>query len=354
MSAARQIADKGGARWSSLLRATAWLLLAAVVATPLLLGEGYRLPGGVGKNYLLTIGIFTGIHAIIAVGLGLLMGYAGQVSLGHAAFYGLGAYSSAILTTKLGLPPLLAMLAGIMLTALIALILGAPTLRLHGHYLAMFTLGLGMIVQIVFNQARGLTGGFGGVRNIPHLGIGSWQFDTKPEFYAVVMLTLGVTLLMAHNLVNSRSGRALRALHESELAAAICGVDVARSKLQVFVISAVLASVAGSLYAHFMRFVSPGPFGFVFSVDLLIMVVVGGAGSIWGPVAGAALFNILSETLGKIGEQVPWVADLDIVLFGVVLVAVVVFLPRGLVTLAARRPGRARGPAIQPEAQAEA
>ncbi len=353
MSAAAQRIEKG-IRWGNLIRVTGWLLLAAAVMTPLLLGEGYRLPGGIGKNYLLTIGIFIGIHAIIAVGLGLLMGYAGQVSLGHAAFYGLGAYTSAILTTKLGVPPVPAMLAGIVLTAVIALLLGTPTLRLHGHYLAMFTLGLGMIVQIVFNQARGLTGGFGGVRNIPHLGIGSWQLDTKPEFYIVVVLVLGLTLLMAHNLVNSRTGRALRALHESELAAAICGVDVARGKLQIFVISAVLASVAGSLYAHFMRFVSPGPFGFVFSVDLLIMVVVGGAASVWGPVAGAALFNILSETLGRIGEHIPWVADLDIVLFGAVLVAVVVFLPRGLVTLAARRRGRVGEAASRPEIQAEA
>ncbi len=351
MSALGQSTNRGR---GNLTRALGWLLLAAIVLAPLLLGEAHRLPGGIGKNYLLTVGIFMGIHAIVAVGLGLLMGYAGQVSLGHAAFYGLGAYTSAILTAKLGVPPVAALLAGIVITGLIAIILGAPTLRLHGHYLAMFTLGLGIIVQIVFNQAHSLTGGFSGVIGIPPLGIGGWQLDTKPEFYSVVILALGVTLLMAHNLVNSRTGRALRALHESELAAAVCGVDVARCKLQVFVISAVLASVAGSLYAHFMRFVSPGPFGFVFSVDLLIMVVVGGAASIWGPVAGAALFTVLAETLAKIGEYVPWVADLDMVLFGAVLVAVIVFLPQGLVTLATRRRDRRGRAPTQSPVQAEA
>ncbi len=328
---------------STIVRTLGWLLLTAAVVTPLLLPESYRLPGGIGKKYLLTIGIFIGIHTIIAIGLGLLMGYAGQVSLGHAAFYGLGAYTTAILTIKAGAPPLAAMVAGIVLTAVVAVLLGAPTLRLHGHYLAMFTLGLGMIVQIIFNQARGLTGGFGGLMGIPPLGIGRWQLDTKPEFYIALIAVVAATLLLANNLVRSRIGRALRALHESELAAALSGVDVARYKLLVFVISAVLASVAGSLYAHFMRFVSPGPFGVVFSVDLLIMVVVGGAASIWGPVAGAALLTILGEVLAKTGEQIPWVADLDVVLFGAVLVAVVVFLPRGLVSLADRLRRHRRG-----------
>ena len=316
-----------GESGSVLFRALGWLVLAVAVVAPL----------AIGSSYLLTIGIFIAIHAIIAIGLGLLMGYAGQVSLGHAAFYGLGAYTTAILTIKAGAPPLAAMVAGIVLTAIVALMLGAPTLRLHGHYLAMFTLGLGIIVQIIFNQARGLTGGFGGLTGIPPLGIGRWQLDTKTEFYIAAIAMVAVTMLLANNLVHSRIGRALRALHESELAAALSGVDVARYKLLVFVISAVLASVAGSLYAHFMHFVSPDPFGVDFSVDLLIMVIAGGTGNIWGPVAGAALLTILGEILAKTGEQIPWVADLDVVLFGAVLVAVVVFLPQGIVTIAARQ-----------------
>jgi branched-chain amino acid transport system permease protein len=151
---------------------------------------------------------------------------------------------------------------------------------------------------------------------------------------------LAATVAVAYNLVNSRPGRALRALHESEEAAAACGVDVARAKLEVFVVSAVLASVAGSLYAHSLGFVSPDPFGFRFSVQLVVMVVVGGATSVWGPVAGAALFTVLSQLLQAAGERVPYVDELDTVLFGAILVLVVVFWQKGLVSL--RLPARLR------------
>ncbi len=312
-----------GKRVTKIIRIVGLVVFAAVVAAPLLLGSAY----------LTTSAVLIGIHAIIAVGLGLLMGYAGQVSLGHAAFYGIGAYCSAILTTRFGLPPLAAMAAGILVTGLIAIVLGAPALRLHGHYLAMFTLGLGIIAQIVFNQARGLTGGFSGIASIPRFSIGRFTADTDAEAYLLVLAVLAMVIIMAYNLVNSRPGRALRALHESEIAASTCGVDVARAKLQVFVLSAVLASVAGSLYAHFITFISPDPFGFGFSVELMVMVVVGGARSVWGPVAGAALFTVLAQFLQKAGERIPYVDALDTVLFGVVLVIVVIFLQRGLVSL---------------------
>jgi len=302
-------------------------LLALVVAAPLLKGSAY----------LSTLGSQIGIHAIIAVGLGLLLGYAGQVSLGHAAFYGLGAYSSAILTTKLGWPPLPAMLAGVAMTGLIAVIVGAPALRLHGHYLAMFTLGLGIIVQIVLEQAEGLTNGFDGITGVPPFHLWVVHFDTDAKSYVLIVAVLAIAVIMAYNLVHSRSGRALRALHESEEAARASGVDVSRAKLEVFVISAMLASVAGSLYAHSLGFVSPDPFGFRFSVQLVVMVIVGGATSVWGPVTGAALFTVLSQVLQKAGERIPYVDDLDTVLFGTILVIVVIFWQKGLVSL--RLPG---------------
>ena len=309
-----------------IVRAVGLVIFVALIATPLLLRSAY----------LTTTGVLIGIHAIIAVGLGLLMGYAGQVSLGHAAFYGMGAYCSAILTTKVGLPPLLGIAAGMAITALIALAVGAPALRLRGHYLAMFTLGLGIIAQIIFNQAKSLTGGFSGIARIPQFSVGGLTMDTDAKAYLVVLGVLAVTIIMARNLVNSRTGRALRALHESEVAAGVCGVDVARAKLEVFVLSAVLASVAGSLYAHFITFISPDPFGFRFSVELLVMVVVGGASNVWGPVAGATLFRVLAQFLQKAGENIPYVAALDTVLFGAVLVVVVIFLQQGLVSLPTR------------------
>ncbi len=308
-----------------LIRILGLVAFAALLAVPLLCSNAY----------LTTTGVFIAIHAIIAVGLGLLMGYAGQISLGHAAFYGLGAYSSAILTTRFGLPPLVAMGAGIVITGLIALLVGAPALRLHGHYLAMFTLGLGIIASIVFNQAAGLTGGFSGIVNIPCFSIGALRFDTDVRAYVLALSVLALTIIMAYNLVNSRTGRALRALRESEVAASVCGIDVARSKLGVFVLSTLPASAAGSLYAHFVTFISPDPFGFRLSVQLLVMVVVGGESSVWGPVAGSALFTMLSQFLVKAGEQFPYLDAVDTMLFGSVLVVVVIFLQKGLVSLPA-------------------
>ncbi len=317
---------------TKVIRAVGLAVFAALIVAPLVLRSAY----------LTTTGVLIGIHAIIAVGLGLLMGYAGQVSLGHAAFYGLGAYCSAILTTKVGLPPLVGIVAGMVITAIIALVVGAPTLRLRGHYLAMFTLGLGMIAQIIFNQAQGLTGGFSGISGIPRFSVGRLVVDTDAEAYILVLVVLAATIIIAHNVVNSRTGRALRALHESEVAASVCGVNVARAKLEVFVLSAVLASVAGSLYAHFITFISPDPFGFRFSVNLLVMVVVGGASSVWGPVAGATLFTVLAQFLQKAGEQVPYLDAVDTMLFGAVLVLVVIFLQQGLVSLPARLRSRRR------------
>ena len=299
------------------------LVLIGIATVPVLLRSGY----------LCSAGMQIGIHAIIAVGLGLLMGYAGQISLGHAAFYGLGAYCTAILTTRLHVPPLPAAIAGMVLTGAIAYAVGSPALRLHGHYLAMFTLGLGIIARIVFEQAESITNGFDGISGIPAFDLWIVRFDSDPEKYGLVVAVLALSVVVARNLVRSRVGRALRALHGSEDAARACGIDVGRAKLEVFVLSAMLASVAGSLYAHAIGFVSPEPFGFHLSVELVVMIVVGGAGSVWGPIAGAALFTVLDQGLQKVGERVPIVASLDTVLFGLVLILVVIFWEKGLVSL---------------------
>lgn len=301
-------------------RVAGWIVLSATALTPLVARSGY----------LSSMGCQIATSAIIVVGLGLLMGYAGQVSLGHAAFFAVGAYSSAILTTKASLHPLLALAAGVAVSALLALVVGTPALRLHGHYLAMFTLGLGIIVQIAIEQGKPLTNGFDGIAGIPALDLGFMRLDSDPRMYAATVVVLAACVLAARNLVDSRPGRALRALHESEEAAAACGVDVARAKLEVFVLSAVMAAVAGSLYAHTIQFVSPEPFGVHFSVQLVVMMVVGGSTSVGGPVAGAALFTIVKQLLQDAGEKVRWVGYLDTVLFGSVLALVVIFCPKGL------------------------
>jgi branched-chain amino acid transport system permease protein len=275
------------------------------------------------NRYYLNLMIFIGINTLLVVGLNLLMGYAGQISLGHAAFFGLGAYTSGILTATYHVPPWPAMVAAVALTAVVAMALGIPVLKLTGYYLAMATLGFGIIVHICFKEFNWLTGGPSGLVGIPALAIGSVIFDEPARYYYLVWFTTLTALAVSVNIVDSRVGRALRAIHDSEAAARASGIYTSRLKIWVFVISAAYASVAGSLYAHFITFISPGSFDFMFSIKLVTMVVVGGMASIWGAVFGAATLTLLPEVLAVFH-------DYDIVIFGLILMVVMIFLPQGL------------------------
>jgi len=275
------------------------------------------------NRYYLNVMIFIGIHTLLVVGLNLLMGYAGQISLGHAAFFGLGAYTSGILTATHQVSPWPAMVAAVALTALVALVVGIPALKLTGYYLAMATLGFGIIVHICFKELNWLTGGPSGLVGIPPLAIGTMILDEPANYYYLVWFTTLAALAVSLNIVDSRVGRALRAIHDSESAARASGIYTARLKIWVFVVSAVYASVAGSLYAHFITFISPGSFDFMFSIKLVTMVVVGGMASIWGAVFGAATLTLLPEVLVVFH-------DYDIVIFGLILMVVMIFLPQGL------------------------
>jgi branched-chain amino acid transport system permease protein len=201
--------------------------------------------------------------------------------------------------------------------------IAVPTLRLKGHYLAMGTLGFGIIVYIVLNEATDLTGGPSGLTGIPKLGVAGSSVASDREFYYAVWGVVLLLFLLAQNLVRSRLGRALRAIHTSETAAAVLGVDTERYKIGVFILSAVYAAVAGALYAHYVTFVSPGSFGFHTSVQLVTMVVLGGMGSLWGAVAGATFLTVLPEALRAI-------EDYDILLYGGLLILCMMFLPGGL------------------------
>jgi len=284
------------------------------------------LPLVVHNNYWLSILVFVAIYTILAVGLNLLMGYAGQISLGHAAFFGIGAYSSAILTTQWHWSPWLALVCGLLLTALVALLIGIPCLRLRGHYLAMATLGFGWIVFIVMKQWSAVTQGTSGIESIPKLAIGTLVFDSDIRHYYLVWGIAILVLVISANLVNSRIGRALRAVHGSEMAAAALGVDIARSKIQVFVLSAVYAALAGSLYAHVVNFINPTTFGFHISVSLVVMVVIGGMASIWGAPLGAASITLLIEWLRNLPFK-----DIDVIAHGLILILVMIFMPGGVV-----------------------
>ena len=275
-------------------------------------------------SYYFTLLNLIGLNVIVVLGLNLLMGYAGQISLGHAAFFGLGAYTSGILTATFKADPLLALLVGLVVSTLVAVIVGIPALKLKGYYLAMATLGFGIIVAIVFQQLDWLTGGPSGLMGIPHFRLAGLQFDTPRAGFFLVWVTVGIILILSLNIVDSRLGRALRAIHDSETAALAMGVDAQRLKLLIFVVSALYASLAGSLLAHTINFIAPSSFGFMFSIKLVTMVVVGGMASIWGSLIGAAVLTVLPELLVVFHEM-------EVVIFGLILMIVMIYLPRGLV-----------------------
>ncbi|MBM4274665.1 MAG: branched-chain amino acid ABC transporter permease [Deltaproteobacteria bacterium] len=292
-----------------------WVLAGVLALMPIFLRNPY------------TLGILNliGLHVIVVLGLNLFIGYAGQISLGHAGFFGLGAYGSAILTTTCGLPPWPAMIITAAGLLVVALIIGVPTLRLHGHYLAMATLGFNYIVHLVLVQWDSVTGGPAGLSGIPSLSVLGWPMNSDLKFHYLVWTFAMVALTLCLNLVRSGLGRGLAALAEDEVAAATLGVDVKRAKIQVFVLSAVFASVAGSLYAHYFGYINPDAFSIFHSLDLVIMVVVGGMGSIWGTLFGAAFITTLPHFLGVFETYVD-------IIHGLILVVILLFLPQGFIT----------------------
>ena len=275
------------------------------------------------SDYYLSIMILVGINAITVMGLSLLMGYAGQISLGHAAFVGIGAYCSGVLTVKFGFSIFIAFFCGLFLSAIMAMAIAIPTLKLKGHYLAVATLGFGEIIYIVFNELLGITGGPSGLSGIPSIHFFSYSFKGGVRYFYLVWAMAILLLIFSLNVIHSRIGRALRAVHGSEIAAEAMGVNVSQFKIQVFVLSALYASVAGTLYAHFVTFISPPTFGLFVSILLLMMVVMGGGGSIWGALLGAGILTILPEYLRAF-------KDFDILVYGIILMAILLFMPEGI------------------------
>jgi branched-chain amino acid transport system permease protein len=333
---------------------TGILALSAVLA---LLGliDIYR-PGGVrlsdltGRIVTMDTMIRIGILTIVVVGLNLLMGYAGQVSLGQAGFYALGAYASGILSTlsnRHGLVsgvadqwwwPWAAMVAGMALTGGFAYLVGRPILRLRGNYLAMATLGMGIIIYILAGQFPQITGGYDGLTGIPRLMIGELRLWPMQRYYFVVWAFAIATIALALNIVNSRDGRAMRAIHSSEVAAAASGVDIEKTKVRALVMSAVLASLGGSLYAHFLSAVSPSPFSFRASVELVVMASIGGLASVWGAPFGVAFAYIIRDLLRSQLENLLHVrgGEYELIIYGIILVLIMIFLPDGLTAGIAR------------------
>lgn len=287
------------------------------------------------SGYYYRVGALIFVNALSVVGLVILIGYAGQISLGHAGFAGIGAYACALAPEHLGLHPALAVLLGAVVSGVMAALIGKPILRLKGYYLAVATLGFGILVSMVLTNERGLTGGPDGM-NVADLGLRSllrdmgWRLSGGEFWYMICGVVLLVGAWLALNLFDSPSGRAMRALHGSEVAAATVGVDVPRQKLRAFVISAVYASVAGSLLALQNGYITPDVAGFMHSVEMVTMAVLGGVGSVLGATFGAAILTLLPQVLTVFAEY-------EQLVLGLVMVLVMIFLPQGLLPSIARR-----------------
>jgi branched-chain amino acid transport system permease protein len=278
-------------------------------------------------SHYLDVMVFAGIFSLVSIGLSMLMGYAGQVSLAQAAFFGIGAYTSGILTSRLGFNPWAAMPVGILASMLVAWLLGIPALRLKGHYLAMATLGFGVIVTIILNEEVQWTGGPSGMGDIPSLSVAGVKVTSEMGYYYVVWSMVFLALLFCFHVLHSRVGRALRAIHEEEMAAEAMGVPTARFKIQVFVLGAAFAALAGSLYTHYVTFLNPASFNLMWSIRFLLMVMVGGMQSLWGALLGTVLMTFVGN------EWLHVFAEFEILVYGAILLVVALLLPKGLVSL---------------------
>ncbi|MDO8319135.1 branched-chain amino acid ABC transporter permease [Rhodoferax sp.] len=287
------------------------------------------LPFVLPNSFYVDLAIRMAINAIIVLGLNLLIGFAGQISLGHAGFLGIGAYATAALPSHFGWHPMLALLAGAAAAGLLAAIVARPIFKLKGHYLAMATLGLGIIINIVVRNEAAWTGGPDGMP-VPAMSLAGFEISGDKHWYWIVAVLLSVSVWASLNLIDSPFGRALRALHGSEVASKVVGVDVVRYKVAIFVLSAVFASIMGSVTAHYVGFVTPNLADFFHSIELVTMVVIGGMASVYGSVVGAVLLTALPQALTSFEG---W----ETVIFGAILMLCMIFLPKGLVpTLAAK------------------
>jgi branched-chain amino acid transport system permease protein len=289
----------------------------------LALAAWWSIPTLVHDRFLLNIIVLIGLYCLLTLGLSLLVGYAGQISTAQAAFYGIGAYTSAIITTRTGLPIFISMACAVAVPAAIAYIVGYPILKLRHFFLAMATLAFGDIVAILFTQVKGITGGFTGIIGVPQIAIGTFVADTPNRTLYLLGPIVTVGFIVAHRIVTGRIGRALRALRMSEVGASAMGVDVVGYKVKVFAISAAFAGLGGALLAHYVGYVNPESFTGHFSILLIVMLYIGGLRSLWGAVIGATFTVVLPEVLSRYG-------NIDVIIYGLAVLIVMLFVPGGI------------------------
>jgi branched-chain amino acid transport system permease protein len=295
-------------------------------------------------TYVTGVMCFVAFYATLACGMAVLMEQAGLFSLAHPTFFGLGAYVAGIFAANEILPPWAGIIVAAIVVALIAYIIGAPLLRLRGYYLACATFGLLFIVEIALAQSGSITGGHDGLMGIPPLSVFGFTLTGDLHYYYVSWgLCLGC-LWFFSNLMNSRVGRAIKALHYSEIAASSVGIYVSRFKLHVFVLTAVMASLAGSTFCFYLQFTTPSMFGFPLLTELFTMIVIGGAATLHGPILGSIVLTWLREAIHVYLKDIlpKLTAEVDAVFFGILIIAILIFMPEGLAGSLDRLAGFAR------------
>ena len=303
------------------------ILVALILFIPLVAG-----------SYVISVMCFIAVFGGLAVGMGLLMEQAGLFSLAHPTWFGLGAYVSGIVAVRGIAPPWLGSIIGAVFVGFVSYIVGAPLLRLRGYYLACATFGLLLIVEISLAQLGSLTGGHEGLMGIPPLALGAFVFETDVHYYYLSWALCLATLWFLHNLMGSRIGRAIKAFSGSEVAAKSMGINVTRYKLKVFILTAVMASLAGSVYTFYLRFTQPGIFGFPLLVELVTMIIIGGGKTIYGPLLGAFVVMWMRELIHMyLGGLLPrMTGEVDAIFFGVLIIVILIFMPGGLAGWAGR------------------
>ncbi|MEO7404720.1 MAG: branched-chain amino acid ABC transporter permease, partial [Burkholderiales bacterium] len=289
------------------------------------------------SSFHTTLLVYIGLASIVALGLVLMTGVGGLTSFGQAAFVGIGAYTTAYLTTAQGVSPWLALFVGLAITAAVALFLGAITMRLSGHYLPLGTIAWSISLFYVFANLEGL-GGYNGLAGVPPLSIGGVELVKERQFYYVVWPAVGLAMVTIHNLLDSRPGRAIRSLRGGVVMAEAFGINTALVKMAIFLYAALLAALSGWLFAHFLRFVNPTPFGIGASIEYLFMAVIGGASTIWGAIVGAGILTIVKEWLQDwLPKLIGRTGQFEIIVFGILMIFLLQHARQGVVPLVARR-----------------
>lgn len=298
------------------------------------------------NNYYISLAIFIGIYTIVGMGSIILVGYAGQISLGQAGFYAIGAFTSTLLVVRLELPFVLALIAANLLAAFVGSLIGLVALRVKGNYLAMVTAAFSILVYVIIRECEPLTGGVVGLRNIPHPSILNFNFDNDTKYYYFVWGILLLLLIFSINFIKSRVGRAMLAIKYDEEAAETLGISTVKYKLKAFIISSCYTSTGGVLFAHYMQFIDPTSFSMMFSLTVLFIIVIGGLGSLWGAILGSSFIIAVPEILKKVASM-PFFPDqlrpllMDYayiaILISVLTIIILIYLPNGMVSIFSRK-----------------